>query len=95
MPFVTRALGDLAIDTRTAGKPGPTPNDFLKKQLQATQPRAIIEAIVAATFQGKAELAVDIATHLSSEHALIRHTAYRALAKLGAHEVALATSQFR
>ena len=90
MPFVTRALGDLAIDTRTAGKPGPTPNDFLKKQLQATQPRAIIEAIVAATFQGKADLAVDIANHLSSEHALIRHTAYRALAKLGAHEVALA-----
>ena len=90
MPFVTRALGDLAIDTRTAGKPGPTPNDFLKKQLKANQPRAIIEAIVAATFQGKAELATDIAPHLSSEHALIRHTAYRALAKLGAHEVALA-----
>ena len=61
MPIVTRALGDLAIDTRTAGKPGPTPNDFLKKQLQATQPRAIIEAIVAATFQGKADLAADIA----------------------------------
>ena len=90
MPFVTRALGDLAIDTRTAGKPGPTPNDFLKKQLQATQPRAIIEAIVAATFQGKAALRrrhrqppVERARTYSPHR-------YRALAKLGAHEVALA-----
>ena len=90
VPLVTRALGDLAIDTRTAGKPGPTPNDFLKKQLQSTQPRAIIEAIVATTFQSKAELAEDIATHLSNKEPLIAHTAFRALAKLGAHEVALA-----
>jgi putative membrane-bound dehydrogenase-like protein len=87
--FVTRALGDLAIDTRTTGQPGPTSNEFLKKQLHAKQPRAIIEAIIATTFQGKAELATDIARHLDSEDALIRHTAYRALAKLDAHEVAL------
>ena len=90
VPFVTRALGDLAIDTRTAGKPGPAPDDFLRKQLQASQPRAILEAIIASTFQGKAELATDIATHLSNTDPLIAHTAYRALAKLGAHEVALA-----
>ncbi len=90
MPFVTRALGDLAIDARTAGKPGPTPASFLKVQLQASQPRAILEAIIAATFQAKTELAEDIATHLSSKDPLIAHTAFQALAKLGTHEVALA-----
>ena len=90
MPFVTRALGDLAVDTRTAGKPGPTPVNFLRTQLQASQPRAILEAIIAATFQDKTELAGDIATHLSSKDPLIAHTAFRALAKLGTHQVALA-----
>lgn len=90
MPYVTRSLGDLAIDTRTAGKPGPIPKSYLKTQLQASQPRAILEAIIAATFQRKAELAEHIATHLSSKDPLIAHTAFRALAKLGTHEVALA-----
>ena len=66
-----------------------------KKQLKANLPRAIIEAIIAATFQGKAELATDIAPHLSSEHALIRHTAYRALAKLGASRSRTGQSSFQ
>ena len=90
MPFVTRALGELAIDARTLGKPGPTPASFLKSQLQASQHRAVLEAIIAATFQGKNELAGDIATHLASKDPLIAHTAFRSLAKLGAYEVALA-----
>ncbi len=90
LPLVTRALGDLAIDSRTAGQPGPIPNDFLKKQLQASHPRAILEAIVATSFQSKPELAADIAKHLGSEDPLIRHTAYRALSKLGTYKVALA-----
>lgn len=90
MPFVTRALGELAIDSRTNGKPGPAPDDFLRKQLQSSQARSILEAIIASAFQGKANLATDIAAHLSSTDPLIAHTAYRALAKLGVYEAALA-----
>ena len=81
-PLVTRALGDMAIDLRTAGKSSPVPTALLEKSLNASAPREILEAMIAAARQGKSELAPAIAKHLASKDEALRHTAYRSIAKL-------------
>ncbi len=90
-PFITRATGDMGIDLRTAGQPGPTPAGFLKERLQSSSPRNLLEAIIATVRQGKSELAPDLARHLSDPDPLIQHTTFRALAMLKAWPAALAS----
>ncbi|WDE99427.1 discoidin domain-containing protein [Lentisphaera profundi] len=89
MPILVRACGDMAIDLRTQGKEGPTPNAFLTKQLSSTNPRTVLEAIVAAVRQGKTGLAPVIAQHLASADPLLAHTSFQALAQLQSIEVGL------
>lgn len=84
LPLLIRACGDLGIDLRTAGQRGPLPADLLRGWLASTDPRATLEAIVTAVRQGAADVADGIAVHLESSDRLIRHTATRGLAKLGA-----------
>lgn len=66
--------------------------DAITKALVKSSPRATIEAIFALTKltekQDNPKAANAIAQHLSSPDHVIRHTAYRALAKMGAHNAA-------
>ena len=92
-PFVMRALGDMGLDLRTAGKPGAAPADLLAAGANSSDPRTRLEAIVAATRQGLMEVAPSIAKSLGHSDATLAHVAYRGLAQLGAHESALAIFQ--
>ena len=92
-PFVMRALGDMGLDLRTAGKPGTAPADLLAAGANSSDPRTRLEAIVAATRQGLMEVAPSIAKSLGHSDATLAHVAYRGLAQLGAHESALAIFQ--
>ncbi|MDG1071656.1 MAG: ThuA domain-containing protein [Akkermansiaceae bacterium] len=87
-PYLTRAYGDMALDLVTAGKPTPLLEDFFKWGMELKDPRSILEAIVSAVRQNKTGVAGAIALHLSSPDPVIRHTAYRALAKMGGHKAA-------
>ncbi|EDM29270.1 hypothetical protein LNTAR_22809 [Lentisphaera araneosa HTCC2155] len=89
MPFVVRALGDMAIDKRTTQQASPVPSEFLKAALKSNQPKLVLEAIIAATRQEKMDLAYVIADQLASQDKLIFHTAFQALAKLNAYQAAL------
>jgi len=89
LPLVVRAVGDMGIDLRTQGKPGPVPTQWLKEKLASGSPRQINEAIVAAVRQGKSELGPAIAAHLSNEDPVLVHTAFQGLAKLGNFQAAL------
>jgi len=89
-PFFTRAYGDMALDLVTQGKATPLLDEFFKWGLELKDPRRLLEAIVSAARQNKIEMAPAIANHLSSSDPVIVHTAYRALAKMGAHEAAFA-----
>ncbi|MDA1078455.1 MAG: heme-binding protein, partial [Verrucomicrobia bacterium] len=91
--LVMRALGDLGLDLRTAGKPGSAPVDLLIAGAESADPRTRLEAIVAATRQGLLEVAPAIAQSLGHSDATLAHVAYRGLAQLGAHEPALAVFQ--
>ncbi|MBL6920972.1 MAG: ThuA domain-containing protein [Akkermansiaceae bacterium] len=66
--------------------------DEITKALAKSSPRATIEAIFALTKlteeQDSPKAANAIAQHLSSPDPVIRHTAYRALAKMGGHKAA-------
>ena len=92
-PFVMRALGDMGLDLRTAGKQGAAPADLLILGAESADPRTRLEAIVAATRQGLLEVAPAIAQSLGHSDATLAHVAYRGLAQLGAHEPALAVFQ--
>lgn len=87
--FVMRALGDMALDFRTAGKPGLAPPDLLITGAESADPRTRLEAIVAATRQGLVEVAPAIANSLGHHDATLSHVAYRGLAQLDAHEAVL------
>ena len=60
----------------------------LEKALKSESPRTILEAITAVARHNDLIVAPAVAYHLSSTDPIIRHTAYRALAKMGAHEAA-------
>ncbi|MDG1173935.1 MAG: c-type cytochrome, partial [Opitutales bacterium] len=87
--LVMRALGDLGLDLRTAGKRGSAPVDLLIAGAESADPRTRLEAIVAATRQGLVEVAPAISTSLGHHDATLAHVAYRGLAQLGAHEPTL------
>jgi putative heme-binding domain-containing protein len=89
MPYIVRALGDMAIDLRTQQKASPVPSEFLKTALKSGPPKLVLEAIIAATRQEKTDLAYAIADQLASDDKLIFHTAFQALAKLNAYQAAL------
>ena len=91
--LVMRALGDLGLDLRTAGKPGSAPIDLLIAGAESADLRTRLEAIVAATRQGLMEVAPAIAKSLGHSDATLAHVAYRGLAQLGAHDPALAVFQ--
>jgi putative heme-binding domain-containing protein len=91
--LVMRALGDLGLDLRTAGKPGSAPIDLLIAGAESADLRTRLEAIVAATRQGLVEVAPAIARSLGHPDATLAHVAYRGLAQLGALDSALAVFQ--
>lgn len=83
-PFAMRALGDMAIDTVTAGNSGPAPSDLIIGGIQSDDPRTKLEAIVSAARQKLGDAAPAISDQLGSDDSVLAHTAYRALASLGA-----------
>jgi hypothetical protein len=91
--LVMRALGDLGLDLRTAGKPGSAPIDLLIAGAESADLRTRLEAIVAATRQGLVEVAPAIARSLGHPDATLAHVAYRGLAQLGALDSALVVFQ--
>ncbi|MEJ6567395.1 MAG: plastocyanin/azurin family copper-binding protein, partial [Akkermansiaceae bacterium] len=87
-PFFTRTYGDMALDYITEGKPSPLNHEFFGWGMELKDPVRVREAIVSAARQNKTDCDGMIANHLSSKDPVIRHTAYRALAKMSAHEAA-------
>lgn len=87
--YVMRAFGDMAIDKRTSGDVSPVPSALVKQGLRASDPKVVLEAIIAAARQDKTDLADEIAAHLGSDDPLVFHTAFQALARLGAYQAAL------
>jgi putative heme-binding domain-containing protein len=87
--YLVRAIGDMAIDKRSSQQTSPIPSAFLKKALQSSQQKTILEAIIAAGRQNKTDLAYAIADQLASKDPLIAHTAFQALAKLNAYQATL------
>ena len=81
--FVLRALGDMGLD-KFATKQSTTPSDIYVNGLKSTDPRTRLEAIVGATRQNMKQQAPQIAESLGNADATIAHTAFRALAMLGA-----------
>ena len=86
--LVMRALGDLGLDLRTAGKPGSAPVDLLLAGAKSGDLRTRLEAIVSATRQGHMEVAPAIAESLGHSDATLAHVAYRGIAQLGAEKSA-------
>jgi len=87
-PFLVKAYADVP-DSAFSGSV-----ILLKGAMERGQPRTILEAIATIT-HGDPLAAVSmggpaIAKHLQSKDLRIRHTAYRALAKMSAHEAAFA-----
>ena len=85
LPWLVRAIGDLP--SKVAGLRFESTN-FLKDALEHDNPRLILESIATVARKNMAKNAMDVANHLSSKDLRIRHTAYRALAKMSAHEAA-------
>ena len=83
LPFLIRALGDLP-----AGSVKPY-SDLFSLFSQSEDSRLKMESIVSAARLNLSSVAPSIAKCLASPDPVIRHTAYRALAKMGAHEAAL------
>jgi putative membrane-bound dehydrogenase-like protein len=90
LPFVLRALGDLGPDRITAAQPGPVPADAFVAALAAEEPRVLVEAMVAAARQGTTGAADAIAARLGHADPVVAHTAFQALAKLGAADACFA-----
>ncbi len=82
MPFVVRALGDMALDWRGQGKVSPLPVKYLRTQLKSKNPKVILESVICAARQGLGALELDIIQHLKSRDPLIFHTAFQALSNL-------------
>lgn len=81
LPFYARALGDFSSrDFQMAG--------ILETLVRSDQPRVALEAIVSSARANYLRSADGIAARLSDKDPVIVHTAYRALAKMGAHEAA-------
>lgn len=79
-----RALADLPeVSERWA-------MSVLTLALNGSKPRLLIEAMATAAALGQNKVAPLIAKHLASKDPVIRHTAYRALVKMSAHEAAFA-----
>ncbi len=89
-PFVFRAMGDLGIDAITAGKSGPVAAEVFEPALQSHDSRTIVEGMVAAARQRAVGTAPAIAAHLGDKDPRIAHTAFRALAQLGASDACFA-----
>lgn len=87
-PFVLRALGDMGIDSLTAGESGPAPEELLTAGVKSDDPRTKLEAIVAAARQQAKGVAPAIAGLLGDSDPVIAHTAFRALAKMNASDAA-------
>ncbi len=85
-PFVVRALGDMGIDQVTHKGVGPVQAQWFEAPLRSEDPRTRLEAIIGAARQGKKEIAPVIAESLGHVDPVIAHTAFRALALLGASE---------
>ncbi|MDA7888346.1 ThuA domain-containing protein [Akkermansiaceae bacterium] len=81
-PFVIRAIGDTKKNAFSGS------SLVLEKALKSESPRTVLESIVAVARHNDQAVAPAVANHLSSDDPVIRHTAYRALAKMGAHEAA-------
>lgn len=81
-PFVLRALGDLPAHA-AASEP------LLREGTVSDNPRTRLEAIIAIARLDLAAAADAIASLLGSEDPVLAHTAFRALAKMEAHEVTL------
>lgn len=85
-PYILRAYADTP-DSLHSGSP-----TFFKKAMTSENPRSVLEAIIGITrLNQEAALpsaAPAIAEQLSSDDPVIVHTAYRALAKMSAHEAA-------
>ena len=81
--FVLRALGDAGLDKFVA-KQSTAPVELYATGLKSTDPRTRLEAIVGATRQSMKSLAPQIAESLGNADAVVAHTAFRALAMLGA-----------
>ena len=84
-PYIVRALGDMAIDLRTAQKASPLNDSFLASKLKSANPNTILEAIICTARQEKRSLASEIIPHLASKDPIIFHTAFQALAMLNAY----------
>lgn len=85
LAFLLRAMGDLPV-----GSVKPYAGLFSQFLKESNDPRVKLEAIVAAARLNLPEVAPAIAEMFSSEDLVLRHTAYRALAKMGAYEAAFA-----
>ncbi|MEJ6567548.1 MAG: c-type cytochrome, partial [Akkermansiaceae bacterium] len=81
-PFVLRAFSDTENSVFSGSE------IFFREKLKSSNPRSIQEAIVSVARKNLRKEAPAIANHLSSLDPVIRHTAYRALAKMSAHEAA-------
>lgn len=79
LPFVLRAASDLSS----------MPVTWINEATESTDPRTRDEAVVAAARQGAKEAAPAIAALLSDSDPRIAHTAFRALAMLGAKDAAI------
>lgn len=87
--FVLRALGDAGYDQFSAGK-STAPAAPFSGGLQSPDPRTRLEAIIGAARQNLISLAPQIATQLGDADPVIAHTAFRALAMLGATDACFA-----
>lgn len=82
--IAVRALGDLPKCTEADAE------RILTLALDGSKPRLLVEAMASAAKLNHLAVAPLIAKHLQSKDPVIRHTAYRALAKMSAHEAAFA-----
>ena len=87
--FVLRALADVGLEKVAEGKTT-APAEVYTAGLQSPEPRTRLEAIIGATRQGMKSLAPGIAGQLGDPDPIISHTAFRALAKLGAADACFA-----
>ena len=85
-PFLYRALGDFGQDLITAGKPGPVGGGVFQEGLASENPRTVVEAMVGAARQGASDAGEAIAQHLGNDDPVVAHTAFQALARLGASQ---------
>ncbi len=88
--FVLRALGDMGIDQITKGKLGSAPAALFIAGMKSRDARTRVEAIIAAARQKSMETAAAIAATLGDADATIAHTAFHALALLGASDACFA-----